>query len=94
MDAARLVAASLLIALTAPLPVVAQLGTLGDDGYDAELQVGRTYNYENKFRGHVDESGYGRFRNSQGDTLRGHIDDDGYGRVRDNEGNTYRVKPR
>ena len=46
------------------------------------------------FRGTIDNDGYTRMRDYNGNTLRGYIENDGYGTLRNDEGNTYRVKPR
>ncbi len=42
------------------------------------------------YRGEVDESGYVRLKNLNGDTLRGHVDSDGSVRLRDFDGDAYR----
>lgn len=43
-----------------------------------------------RYRGEVDESGYVRLRNPNGDTLRGHVDSDGSVRLRNFDGDVYR----
>lgn len=64
--------------------------------YGTDIEMRKKYDYDpsNKFRGTMENDGYTRMRDYNGNTLRGYIDDDGYGRLRDQDGNTYRVKPR
>lgn len=54
------------------------------------------YNYEltDRYRGNIENEGYTRMRDLNGNTLRGYIKDDGYGKLRDQDGNTYQVRPR
>jgi len=58
-----------------------------------EMKEKYDYDYSNKYRGTVDDDGYVRMRNYDGDTVRGYIDDDGYGKLRGSDGSTWRVKP-
>lgn len=61
-----------------------------------DIQMKRQYDYDpsNRYRGYIENDGYTRMRNYDGDTLKGYIDSDGYGKLRDDQGNTYRVRPR
>lgn len=58
-----------------------------------EMRDKYNYDYSNKYRGSIDNGGYVRMRNYNGEVIRGNIGSDGYGRLRDQDGNTYRVKP-
>ena len=70
-----------------------------NDGYrygnstDITMKPQYDYNPSKRYRGTMDDDGYTRLKNSDGNTIRGNIDEDGYGKLRDNEGNTYRVRP-
>lgn len=59
---------------------------------DAQLHYGtsRYGDPTQRFRGEIDESGYIRLRNLNGDTLRGYVESDGSVRLRSFEGETYR----
>jgi hypothetical protein len=61
----------------------------------SEIQMRQKYNYDpsDRYRGNIDNDGYTRMRDLNGNTLRGYIEDDGYGKLRDQNGNTYRVRP-
>jgi len=64
--------------------------------YSTDIEMRRKYDYDpsNKFRGTIDNDGYTRMRDYNGNIIRGNIENDGYGRLRDQDGNTYRVKPK
>lgn len=61
-----------------------------------DIEMRKQYDYDpaNKFRGTIENDGYTRMRDLNGNILRGNIDNDGYGRLRDQDGNTYRVRPK
>lgn len=68
----------------------------GNNSYGTDIEMRQKYNYDpsSKYRGTIDNDGYTRMRDYNGNTVRGYIDSDGYGRLRDQDGNTYRIKPR
>ena len=60
-----------------------------------EIQMRQRYNHDpaDRYRGTIDDDGYTRMRDYNGNTLRGYIETDGYGRLRDQNGNIYQVRP-
>lgn len=64
------------------------------DERDIEIRPQYDYNPSNKFRGTVENDGYVRARDYNGNTLRGYVDQDGYGTLRDQNGNSHRIRPR
>jgi hypothetical protein len=69
--------------------------SLSSDRYSMDIEMRKKNDYDpsNKFRGTMDNDGYTRMRDLNGNTVRGYIDQDGYGRLRDQDGNTFRVRP-
>ncbi len=62
---------------------------------NSEIQMRQKYNYNpsDRYRGNIDNDGYTRMRDLNGNTIRGYIEGDGYGKLRDQDGNIYRVRP-
>lgn len=64
-------------------------------GYERDIRMQEKFDYDpsDRYRGTIDDDGYTRMRDLNGNTVRGYIDDDGYGNLRDSDGSTWRVRP-